>query len=116
MCSFSLVQMTSQPEELLSIDHYVKKTFFKTASLMANSCKAVAILGGQPREDCQLAWEYGRHLGLAFQVGIAPICSLPSACYTLCSLNHKAVQNSLTLITWKYYVVKVQPGHVCAVH
>lgn len=64
----ALLQMTSQPEELLSIDHYVKKTFYKTASLMANSCKAVAILGGQPREDCQLAWEYGRHLGLAFQV------------------------------------------------
>lgn len=60
--------MTSQPEELLSIDHYIKKTFYKTASLMANSCKAVAILGGQPREDCELAWEYGRHLGLAFQV------------------------------------------------
>lgn len=60
--------MTSQPEELLSIDHYIKKTFYKTASLMANSCKAVAILGSQPKEDCQLAWEYGRHLGLAFQV------------------------------------------------
>ena len=67
----SLAQMTSQPEELLSIDHYIKKTFYKTASLMANSCKAVAILGGQPRENCQLAWEYGRHLGLAFQVSRA---------------------------------------------
>lgn len=67
-CPAALSQMTSQPEELLSVDHYVKKTFYKTASLMANSCKAVAILGGQPREDCQLAWEYGRHLGLAFQV------------------------------------------------
>ena len=71
MHCFSLVQMTSQPEELLSIDHYNKKTFYKTASLMANSCKAVAILGGQPQEDCQLAWQYGRHLGLAFQVSTA---------------------------------------------
>ncbi|KAL0040598.1 hypothetical protein WJX77_011920 [Trebouxia sp. C0004] len=67
LVSGEILQMTSQPEELLSIDHYVKKTFYKTASLMANSCKAVAILGGQPREDCELAWEYGRHLGLAFQ-------------------------------------------------
>ena len=71
MHSLSLLQMTSQPEELLSIDHYIKKTFYKTASLMANSCKAVAILGGQPRGDCELAWEYGRHLGLAFQVSRA---------------------------------------------
>lgn len=70
-----LTQMTSQPEELLSIDHYIKKTFYKTASLMANSCKAVAILGGQPREDCQLAWEYGRHLGLAFQVSTTTHCT-----------------------------------------
>lgn len=51
------------------MDHYVKKTFYKTASLMANSCKAVAILGGGSRETSQEAWEYGRNLGLAFQVG-----------------------------------------------
>lgn len=69
--------MTSQPEDLLSIDHYIKKTFYKTASLMANSCKAVAILGGQPREDCELAWEYGRHLGLAFQVSTLQRTELP---------------------------------------
>jgi len=49
------------------LDHYVRKTFHKTASLMANSCKAIAILGGQDREVAQLAWEYGRHVGLAFQ-------------------------------------------------
>ena len=50
------------------MDHYINKTFFKTASLMANSCKAVAVLGGHGPAVCQAAWEYGRHLGLAFQV------------------------------------------------
>lgn len=64
----SALQMTSTEEDLLSLDHYVRKTFHKTASLMANSCKAIAILGGQNREVAQLAWEYGRHVGLAFQV------------------------------------------------
>lgn len=63
------MQMSSSEEDLLSMDHYVKKTFYKTASLMANSCKAVAILGGGSRETSQEAWEYGRNLGLAFQVG-----------------------------------------------
>lgn len=53
------------------MDHYVKKTFYKTASLMANSCKAVAILGGGDRATSEMAWEYGRNLGLAFQVGLA---------------------------------------------
>jgi hypothetical protein len=50
------------------MDHYMRKTYCKTASLMANSCKAVAVLGGHPAADCQLAAEYGRHLGLAFQL------------------------------------------------
>ncbi len=50
------------------MDHYISKTFYKTASLMANSCKAVAVLGGHGPAVCQAAWEYGRHLGLAFQV------------------------------------------------
>ncbi len=60
--------MTSTDEDLLSLDHYARKTFHKTASLMANSSKAVAILGGQPTDVSELAWQYGRHLGLAFQV------------------------------------------------
>lgn len=67
-----LHQMTSTEEELLSLEHYARKTFFKTASLMANSCKAIALLGGQPAAVAQLAHDYGRHLGLAFQVGPCP--------------------------------------------
>ena len=68
--------MTSTEEELLSLDFYARKTFFKTASLMANSCKAIALLGGQPAAVAQLAHDYGRHLGLAFQARAAP----PSMC------------------------------------
>ncbi|KAK9915863.1 hypothetical protein WJX75_005387 [Coccomyxa subellipsoidea] len=62
-----ILQMTSTDQDLLSLDYYVRKTFHKTASLMANSSKAVAILGGQPKDVSELAWQYGRHLGLAFQ-------------------------------------------------
>ena len=69
-------QMTSTEEELLSLDFYARKTFFKTASLMANSCKAIALLGGQSAAVAQLAHDYGRHLGLAFQARAAP----PSMC------------------------------------
>jgi geranyl diphosphate synthase len=68
--------MTSSDQQLLSLEHYITKTFHKTASLMANSCKAVAILGGQPREVSELAWQYGKHLGLAFQVGCALLAHL----------------------------------------
>lgn len=50
------------------MDHYMRKTYCKTASLMANSCRAVAVLGGHGAGDCGAAAEYGRHVGLAFQL------------------------------------------------
>ena len=68
-----LLQMTTSKEQLLSMEHYIRKTFFKTASLMANSCQAIAILGAQPTEVSSLAREYGHHLGLAFQVSLASL-------------------------------------------
>ena len=76
-------QMTSTEEELLSLDFYARKTFFKTASLMANSCKAVALLGGQSAAVAQLAHDYGRHLGLAFQARAAPGPTPKTQCNTL---------------------------------
>ena len=76
--------MTSSEEDLLSMDHYMKKTFYKTASLMANSCKAVAILGGGSRDTAATAWEYGRNLGLAFQV------SRPCGCWLICRFHPRA--------------------------
>ena len=60
--------MTADKTDLLDFQHYMRKSHFKTASLIANSAKAVAILGGAPRRDVQLAYDYGAHLGLAFQL------------------------------------------------
>lgn len=60
--------MTEKPEDLLNFDHYLQKTHFKTASLLANSARAVAILGGGRQEVFQQAYDYGQHLGLAFQL------------------------------------------------
>ena len=62
-----VMQMTAKPDRLVSFDHYFKKTYFKTASLIANSAKAIVLLGGHDTETAQLAYDYGRHLGLAFQ-------------------------------------------------
>mmetsp|Transcript_10093 Transcript_10093/g.18376 ORF Transcript_10093/g.18376 Transcript_10093/m.18376 type:complete len:397 (-) Transcript_10093:22-1212(-) len=50
------------------ISNYVTKSFYKTASLMAYSCKSAAILGGHDEETIEVAYEYGKNLGLAFQV------------------------------------------------
>lgn len=48
--------------------HYMVKTFYKTGSLFANSCKSVAMLSGCDEAAQHLATEFGRNLGLAFQV------------------------------------------------
>lgn len=50
------------------LEVYLQKTFLKTASLIANSCQAVALLSNCPKEVVKVAFEYGRHLGLAYQL------------------------------------------------
>jgi all-trans-nonaprenyl-diphosphate synthase len=52
----------------LSIDGYLEKSYCKTASLLANSAKASAILSDFPAAACEKIYLYGRHLGLAFQI------------------------------------------------
>ena len=124
LVSGEVMQMSARGAELASPAHYLRKTYAKTASLMANSCRAVALIGGARgggdlafeaarggdglagggagggEEDvaddwgeeggagaaaaaaarassapapaalapADAAWEYGRHLGMAFQV------------------------------------------------
>mmetsp|Transcript_12364 Transcript_12364/g.18752 ORF Transcript_12364/g.18752 Transcript_12364/m.18752 type:complete len:594 (+) Transcript_12364:259-2040(+) len=48
--------------------HYLRKNFYKTASLMANSCKSAAILGKYDDSVIEGAYKYGKHLGIAFQL------------------------------------------------
>jgi len=48
--------------------YYLRKNFYKTASLMANSCKSAAILGNHNDELVTAAYQYGKHLGIAFQL------------------------------------------------
>jgi hexaprenyl-diphosphate synthase len=49
---------------------YMKKTYLKTASLMAKGSRAAVILGGGQDGEIwkDVAYAYGRNLGLAFQV------------------------------------------------
>ncbi|KAJ6913797.1 solanesyl diphosphate synthase 3 [Populus alba x Populus x berolinensis] len=62
------MQMTSTSEQRCSMEHYMQKTYYKTASLISNSCKAIAVLAGQTTEVAMLAFEYGKNLGLAYQL------------------------------------------------
>jgi all-trans-nonaprenyl-diphosphate synthase len=51
-----------------TIDKYLEKTYYKTASLIANSAKAAGLLSGVSSELAANLYRYGRHLGLAFQI------------------------------------------------
>jgi all-trans-nonaprenyl-diphosphate synthase len=52
----------------LSIDEYLEKSYYKTASLLANSAKAAATLSQSPAALADDLFHYGRHIGLAFQI------------------------------------------------
>jgi all-trans-nonaprenyl-diphosphate synthase len=52
----------------LSIDTYLEKSYYKTASLIANSSKAAGILSGVSGDMAKNLYSYGRHIGLAFQI------------------------------------------------
>ncbi|MEL6129127.1 MAG: solanesyl diphosphate synthase [Cyanobacteria bacterium J06628_4] len=52
----------------LSIDSYLMKSYYKTASLIANSCKSVGVLSQTSDAMAESFYQYGRSLGLAFQI------------------------------------------------
>lgn len=47
---------------------YLNKTFNKTASLIAYTCKANAILAKASPELVEEAFKYGKNIGIAFQL------------------------------------------------
>ncbi len=51
-----------------SIETYLKKSYYKTASLIANSSKAAGLLSDVSQETAEQLYGYGRNLGLAFQI------------------------------------------------
>ncbi|PHH54821.1 putative hexaprenyl pyrophosphate synthase, mitochondrial [Ceratocystis fimbriata CBS 114723] len=51
-----------------TLNYYLQKTYLKTASLVSMSCRASALLGGASAETVELAYTYGKNLGLAFQL------------------------------------------------
>lgn len=55
-------------EASISMDTYLQKTYYKTATLFANSSKAAGLLSEVSQETAEKLYEYGRNLGLAFQI------------------------------------------------
>jgi len=54
-------------------DIYLKKTYLKTASLIAKTVRGAVVLGGSKEGELwkEVAYAYGRNIGIAFQVSVA---------------------------------------------
>nr|YP_009399120.1 prenyl transferase [Taenioma perpusillum]ARW68517.1 prenyl transferase [Taenioma perpusillum] len=55
-------------DTFITIEDYIEKSFYKTATLIACSCKATAILSKCDKDTQNDFYLYGKHLGLAFQI------------------------------------------------
>ncbi|XP_029444525.1 decaprenyl-diphosphate synthase subunit 1 isoform X2 [Rhinatrema bivittatum] len=62
------LQLGSKENEDERFAHYLEKTFKKTASLIANSCKAVSVLSCPDPKIHEIAYQYGKNVGIAFQL------------------------------------------------
>merc|ERR1712224_95824 len=65
-----IMQLKAPLESLLEMESYLRKSYYKTASLICYACRSTALLGGHAYGStvamgCE---EFGFHLGLAYQI------------------------------------------------
>jgi len=70
LVSGEVMQLKSSPESMLEMSSYLKKSYYKTASLICYACRSTALLGGHTYGSAvaTACEEFGFHLGLAFQI------------------------------------------------
>ncbi|MEA5618877.1 solanesyl diphosphate synthase [Cronbergia sp. UHCC 0137] len=68
LASGEIQQGLNRFDTTLSTENYLEKSYYKTASLIANSSKAAGLLSEVSPETAEDLYNYGRHLGLAFQI------------------------------------------------
>ncbi|KAL0489767.1 isoprenoid synthase domain-containing protein [Acrasis kona] len=61
-----VLQMAGKGKQ--NFDNYMRTIYFKTASLIAHSCKAAAVLSGAPLHIVEAAYNFGKHIGIAYQL------------------------------------------------
>jgi len=68
VCEGQQMDMDFEEKETIFIDEYIKMISLKTAALLAGSLKIGAILGGASADDSRKLQEFGKHIGIAFQL------------------------------------------------
>jgi geranyl diphosphate synthase len=68
LISGEILQATASSSSL-TMEHYLRKSYLKTASLLANACEAAAVVSNAGPPARRAAHDFGKNVGLAFQVG-----------------------------------------------
>jgi geranylgeranyl diphosphate synthase type II len=68
VCVGQQLDIDFEKAAIVSHEEYIRMIELKTAALLAASAKIGAILGGADDKDAELLYEFGRNLGIAFQI------------------------------------------------
>lgn len=68
VCTGQQLDIDYEQALIVSQEEYLRMIELKTAVLIAASVKIGAIIGGAPEKDSEYMYEFGRNLGMAFQI------------------------------------------------
>lgn len=68
VCEGQQMDMNYETQLKVSIPQYLKMIELKTAVLLAGALKIGALVGGAREEDAQHLYDFGKHIGIAFQL------------------------------------------------
>ncbi|MFN3666656.1 MAG: polyprenyl synthetase family protein [Sediminibacterium sp.] len=68
VCEGQQIDMDFEKMETVSLDAYIRMISLKTSVLLAASLEMGAILGGASEGNCRHIYDFGKNLGIAFQV------------------------------------------------
>jgi geranylgeranyl diphosphate synthase type II len=68
VCVGQQLDIDFEKAAIVSHEEYIRMIELKTAALLAASAKIGAILGGADDRDSELLYDFGRNLGIAFQI------------------------------------------------
>lgn len=68
VCEGQQYDMNYETMSKVSIQQYIKMIELKTAVLLGGALKIGAVIGGAREEDAQRLYDFGKHIGIAFQL------------------------------------------------
>jgi len=68
VCEGQQLDMNYEKKGDVNVEQYIEMIKLKTATLLAGSIQIGAIIGGADEKDAQRLYEFGQHIGIAFQL------------------------------------------------